>query len=56
MTDYLGYVTLNLSDEELADYFSGLYEFPDLINNQYGIIYNNGEVAAKFCYQKDAIK
>lgn len=47
-----GYVELNLNDEELADYFSGLYEVPDMLNNQYGIIKSHGETAAKFCYRE----
>ena len=47
-----GYIELNLNDEELANYFSGMYEFPEMPENQYGIVKNNGETVAKFCYQK----
>lgn len=53
---YTGYLELDLNDEELADYFSGLYEFPEMYENQYGIVRNNGETVAKFCYQKGQIK
>ena len=53
---YTGYIELNLNDEELAEYFSGLYEFPDMVENQYGIVKSNGETVAKFCYQKGQIK
>ena len=51
-----GYIELNLNDEELANYFSGMYEFPEMPENQYGIVKNNGETVAKFCYQKGQIK
>lgn len=51
-----GYIELDLTDEELAEYFSGMYQFPEMPENQYGIVKNNGETVAKFCYQKGQIK
>ena len=56
MIDYKGYIELDLTDEKLADFYSGLYEFPNMNENQYGLVRNNGTIVAKFCYQDGNIK
>lgn len=53
---YKGYRFLDLTDDELANYYSGLYEFPDLFENEYGLVRSNGEIVAKFCYQDGMIR
>ena len=49
---YLGYRELILTDDELADYYSGMYELPaDLARNEYVIIKNvEGQIVAKNRY------
>lgn len=47
---YKGYRFLDLTDDELANYYSGLYEFPNLFENEYGLVRSKGEIVAKFCY------
>ena len=54
--EYTGYRELILSDNELCDYYSGLYEFPDMYENEYGLIINNGKLVEKFCYMNDKIQ
>lgn len=56
MDAYKGYIEIDLNDNDLADYYSGLYEFPLMYNNEYGIIKNNEKIVAKFCYQNGMIK
>lgn len=50
MDQYLGYRVLNLNDEELAEFYSGMYCFPDMYDNEYGLIVNNGKIVDKICY------
>lgn len=54
---YLGYRELVLTDDELSDFYSGLYEFPaDLARNEYVIIKNvEGEIVAKTRYDGEAM-
>ena len=49
---YRGYRELVLNDNEIGDFYSGLYEFPnDLLNNEYILIKNNnGEIIDKIKY------
>ena len=48
---YYGFRYLDMNDEELANFYSGLYEFPEMYENEYGLVRTNGEIVAKFCYQ-----
>ena len=54
---YLGYRELVLTDDELSDFYSGLYEFPaDLARNEYVIIKNvEGAIVAKTRYDGEAM-
>ena len=54
---YLGYRELVLTDDELSDFYSGLYEFPaDLARNEYVIIKNvEGTIVAKTRYDGEAM-
>lgn len=49
---YYGFRYLDMNDEELANFYSGLYEFPEMYENEYGLVRTNGEIVAKFCYQE----
>lgn len=55
--DYTGYRELELNDEQLANFYSGLYEYPnDLNENEYVIIKNNGSIVDKVCYRQGMIR
>lgn len=53
MDEYRGYKILQLSDEEMADFYGGNYEIAgELAENQYLIILNsNGSEVDKFCFK-----
>lgn len=46
----------HLTDEELAEFYSGLYEFSDLVENEYAFIYNQGKLVDKICWKGDGFR
>lgn len=56
-TAYLGYRELTLSDDELANFYSNMYEFPaDMARNEYILIKNvEGTIVAKCRYDGESM-
>lgn len=54
---YLGYREVVMSDEELADFYSNLYEFPaDMARNEYFLVKNvEGNIVAKCRYDGESM-
>lgn len=51
---YTGCTTLELTDDEIAWYFGGLYDLPPLKQNEYLLVLNDkGELVDKRCYARD---
>ena len=52
-TLYKGYRELILNDDELADFYSGLYEFPsDIVENEYVLIKNQDSITINNIYPR----
>ena len=56
--DYKGYIELDLTEEGLADFYSGRAKYVDLLKeNQYLLIKDSaGEVVDKYCRQNDELR
>ena len=54
---YLGYRELTLTDDELANFYSNMYEFPaDMARNEYILIKNvEGTIVAKCRYDGESM-
>lgn len=55
MSEYLGYREVEVNEDELSDFYSGLYDFgklDDLCINEY-LLFKFGDTVEKVCYQGD---
>ena len=50
LAQYTGYRSLEMTDDQLSDFYSGLYDLSDLNLNEYGAIVD------KICYQGDSYR
>lgn len=56
MSEYLGYREIEMTNDELGDFYANYYDFSFLNINEYGLIKNGEEILDTICYQGDTLR
>lgn len=56
MGEYLGYREIEMTNDDLGNFYANFYDFSFLQINEYGLITHDGEIIDTICYQGDTLR